>query len=81
MTNTAFKFRVNEFENKVHEEGYPDIYFERYETLGGNFGIKCMHKDYDDMCYATGTSGSLEEKYQRLLFMFEHYVRNNPKYM
>ena len=81
MTNSEFKEKIREFENKVHEEGYPDIYFKRYDMYSGGFGIQCMHKDYAEMCYATGTSGGFEEKYQRLLFMFEHYVKNNPKYM
>ena len=81
MTNSVFKEKIREFENKVHEECYPDIHFERYENYSGDWGIQCKHSDYSEPCYYTGTFGGFEEKYEKLKWMFQHYVRNNAKYM
>ena len=66
---------------KVQFEGYKDITFKRYTMYSGDWGIRCMHKDYSDACYNTGTFGTMEQKYEKLVGMFDHYVRNNPKYM
>lgn len=81
MTNSEFKAKLKDFENKVHEEGYKDIRFERYGTLDGDWGIKCVHTDYQDVCYFSGTFGDFQQKYDKVVGMFDYYVRNNPKYM
>ena len=81
MTNSEFKAKLKVFENQVHEEGYKDIRFERYGTLYGDWGIKCVHTDYQDACYFSGTFGDFQQKYDKVVGMFDYYVRNNPKYM
>lgn len=79
MTNLVFKEKIKEFEEQVHKEGYIGISFLRYETNSG-FGIMCVHKDYKEPIYYSGTLGGFESKYQSVLFQFEAYIRNNPKY-
>lgn len=80
MTNLVFKEKIKEFEEQVHKEGYSNISFLRYET-GSGFGIMCIHKDYEEPIFYSGTIYSFETKYQSVLFQFEAYIRNNPKYM
>lgn len=81
LTNSELNQKITDFQKKVQSEGYKDITFERYNMYSGNWGIRCMHKDYSDACYNTGTFGTMEQKYEKLVGMFDHYVRNNPKYM
>ena len=81
MTNSEFKVKVKEFENKIHEEGYYDIYFKRYNMVDDRWGIKCIHTDYQDACYFSGTSGDFQQKYNKVVDLFDLYVRNNTKYM
>ena len=81
MTNSEFKVKLKDFENKIHKEGYSDIHFERYNTVDGGWGIKCIHTDYQDSCYFSGTFGDFQHKYNKVVDLFDFYVRNNPKYM
>ena len=81
MTNSEFKVKLKDFENKIHEEGYPDIHFERYSTVDGGWGIKCIHTNYQDACYFSGAFGDFQQKYNKVVDLFDFYVRNNPKYM
>lgn len=81
LTNSELNQKIADFQKKVQSEGYKDITFERYNMYGGDWGIRCMHKDYSDACYNTGTFGTMEQKYEKLVGMFDYYVRNNPKFM
>ena len=81
MTNSEFKVKLKDFENKIHEEGYSDIHFVRYNMVDGSWGIKCIHTDYQDACYFSGTFGDFQEKYNKVVDLFDLYVRNNQKYM
>ena len=81
MTNSEFKVKLKDFENKIHEEGYSDIHFERYNMVDGSWGIKCIHTDYQDACYFSGTFGDFQQKYNKVVDLFDLYVRNNSKYM
>ena len=82
MTNSQMKTKLADFQKKVQEEGYQDIYFERYTMYDGSWGIRCMHKDYPgNACYNTGVAGDMDSKLNRTVEMFDYYVRGNPKYM
>ena len=39
MTNSEFKVKLKDFEFRIHEKGYSDIHFDRYNKVDGSWGI------------------------------------------
>ena len=81
MTLSEVKKAMSDLENRIHAEGYPDVFIRKQSGSGSdNVSFKLCHADYSEPIAYSGSLSSYERQVECLTYYYENTVKGNPKY-